>query len=52
MSVLHIGPATLHCARSRPMVDGWVAALEAEPERWLPAAFVRWLGKAGEWWSR
>jgi hypothetical protein len=40
-----IGSATLRCTRARPMVENWVAIVEAEPGRWLPAEFQRWLAK-------
>ena len=41
-----IGSATLRCTRTRPMVDNWVSAIEAEPERWLPRDFLDWLAEA------
>ena len=40
-----IGSATLRCTRARPMVETWLAIIEAEPERWFPAEFQRWLAK-------
>lgn len=40
-----IGSATLRCARAKPMVDEWVAILEREPQRWLPAEFLKWMEK-------
>ena len=38
-----IGSATLRCARTRAMVDGWLAIVEREPERWFPEDFLEWL---------
>jgi len=38
-----IGNATLRCARARPMVDRWLAIVEADPRRWFAPDFVRWL---------
>ncbi|MCD6362315.1 MAG: hypothetical protein J7M38_15770, partial [Armatimonadetes bacterium] len=35
-----IGSATLRCARARPMVERWIAIVEAEPERWLPEDYL------------
>ena len=43
-----IGSATLRCARARSMVDHWVAVIESDPARWLPATFTGWLAEAGE----
>lgn len=40
-----IGSATLRCARARPMVEEWVALIEADPARWLPEEFRRWLAE-------
>ena len=42
----NIGSATLHCARAQPTVDGWLEIVEAEPDRWLPDDFLRWLSEA------
>ncbi len=38
-----IGAATIRCARTRPMVDTWLALAEADPTRWCSASFVAWL---------
>ena len=38
-----IGSATLRCARAKPLVDEWIACVEAEPEAWLPEGFLEWL---------
>jgi aminoglycoside 3-N-acetyltransferase len=35
-----IGSATFRCARTKPMVDEWIAILEREPEKWLPPAYL------------
>ena len=37
-----IGSATLRCARTKPMVERWIAIVEADPERWLPEDFLHW----------
>ena len=39
----NLGSATLRCARARTMVDRWLALLEQDPQRWLPADFLQWL---------
>ena len=41
-----IGSATFRGVRARPMVEGWIAIVEAEPERWLPEEYLRWLANA------
>ena len=41
-----IGSATLRCTRARRMVENWVAAIEAQPERWLPQNSLDWLARA------
>ena len=38
-----IGSATLRCCRARPMTEQWVAIVESDPERWLPAEYLTWL---------
>lgn len=38
-----IGSATLRCARAHPMVDEWLKITEADPKRWHPEVFQRWL---------
>lgn len=43
-----IGSATLRCARAKPMVERWVAMLEADPVKWFPPDFVAWLREAGQ----
>ena len=42
-----IGSATLRCARARPMVERWIAIVEAEPERWLPEDYLDLLARLG-----
>jgi aminoglycoside 3-N-acetyltransferase len=44
-----IGSATLRCARAKPMVDHWIAVLEADPERWFNETFLAWLGGINKW---
>jgi len=39
-----IGSATFRCARARPMVEQWIAIIEAEPERWLPDDWLQLVG--------
>ena len=41
-----IGSATLRCIRARDMVDGTLAILDAEPEKWFNADFLAWLREA------
>ena len=43
-----IGSATLRCARTRAMVDEWLAIVEREPQRWLPEGFVGCLENLAE----
>ncbi len=40
-----LGAAAFRCARTRPMVDAWLALLEAEPARWFPPvySYTDWL---------
>lgn len=38
-----IGSATLRCARARPMVEAWLAIVEADPDEWFPQSVVEWL---------
>lgn len=40
-----IGSATLRCARAKPMVDRWLAIVEAAPDQWLPKDFLKWLDR-------
>ncbi|MGQ9729947.1 MAG: AAC(3) family N-acetyltransferase [Candidatus Zipacnadales bacterium] len=37
-----LGSATLRCCRARPLVERWIAIVEADPERWLPDEYLRW----------
>jgi len=40
-----LGSATLHCVRAPRMVEEWLAFLEADPARWFPEPFVKWLAR-------
>jgi len=40
-----IGSATFRCARAKSMVDEWIRIVEADPERWCPEDFVKWLAR-------
>ncbi len=40
-----IGSAFFRCARARPMVEGWIEIVEADPERWLPEDYLEWAGE-------
>lgn len=40
-----IGSATLRCARATAMIDEWLAIVERQPGRWLPAEFVEWFNR-------
>lgn len=42
-----LGSATLRCGRTRTIVDEWVAAVEREPEAWLPEEFLAWRAEIG-----
>jgi len=37
-----IGSATLRCARTRPMAEGWLGIVESDPQRWFPPDFLEW----------
>mgnify|MGYP001032578650 CR=1 FL=1 len=41
-----LGSATLRCARAKPMVEEWIRIAEADPERWMPDAYLEWLREA------
>jgi aminoglycoside 3-N-acetyltransferase len=41
-----IGSATLRCIRARDLVDGTLAILDAEPEKWFNPDFLAWLREA------
>lgn len=40
-----IGSATFRCARAKTMVDEWIRIVEADPARWCPEDFVKWLAR-------
>lgn len=40
-----IGSATFRCARARPMVERWIAVIEADPGDWLPEDYLRLLAE-------
>ncbi len=39
------GSATVRCVRARRLVDDWLLWAEADPERWLPEAYLGWLAR-------